>query len=136
MNYVLKLFQNDATVIEEYWMTIWNALKFEILHNDISGNFNPTNNTIVASDYDEIDDNDEFKPLVLTLVILNRLILTLLQPEIMLHTVVEELKPNLEVMKEKSIKSSLILSSLGSTSVDNLNYIVDFLFQYQIWGNF
>ena len=117
-------------------MTIWNALKFEILHNDISSNFNPTNNTIVASDYDEIDDNDEFKPLVLTLVILNRLILTLLQPEIMLHTVVEELKPNLEVMKEKSIKSSLILSSLGSTSVDNLNYIVDFLFQYQIWGNF
>lgn len=128
--------KNDATVIEEYWMTIWNALKFEILHNDISSNFNPTNNTIVASDYDEIDDNDEFKPLVLTLVILNRLILTLLQPEIMLHTVVEELKPNLEVMKEKSIKSSLILSSLGSTSVDNLNYIVDFLFQYQIWGKF
>ena len=117
-------------------MTIWNALKFEILHNDISSNFNPINNTIVASDYDEIDDNDEFKPLVLTLVILNRLILTLLQPEIMLHTVVEELKPNLEVIKEKSIKSSLILSSLGSTSVDNLNYIVDFLFQYQIWGNF
>ncbi|KAF6072591.1 Dos2-interacting transcription regulator of RNA-Pol-II family protein [Candida albicans] len=128
--------KNDATVIEEYWMTIWNALKFEILHNDISSNFNPTNNTIVASDYDEIDDNDEFKPLVLTLVILNRLISTLSQPEIMLHTVVEELKPNLEVMKEKSIKSSLILSSLGSTSVDNLNYIVDFLFQYQIWGKF
>ena len=74
--------------------------KFEILHNDISSNFNPINNTIVASDYDEIDDNDEFKPLVLTLVILNRLILTLLQPEIMLHTVVEELKPNLEVIKE------------------------------------
>ncbi|RCK54927.1 DNA repair/transcription protein MET18/MMS19 [Candida viswanathii] len=126
----------DASTVEEYWITLWNALKFEILHNEIDSVFKPTNDTIVPKNYEEIDDNDEFKPLVLTLVILNRVVLKLPQPEMMLQTVVEELKPHLTVIKDKSKKASLILSSLGSTSVENLNYVVDFVFQYDVWGKF
>lgn len=126
----------DALTVEEYWITLWNALKFEVLHNDIDSVFKPVNDTIIPENYHDIDDNDEFKPLVLTLVILNHIILKIPQPEMMLQTVVEELKPYLMVIKDKSKKASLILSSLGSTSIENLNYTVDYVFQYDIWGKF
>lgn len=111
-------------------------MKFEVLHNDIDSVFKPVNDTIIPENYHDIDDNDEFKPLVLTLVILNHIILKIPQPEMMLQTVVEELKPYLMVIKDKSKKASLILSSLGSTSIENLNYTVDYVFQYDIWGKF
>ncbi|EMG46162.1 hypothetical protein G210_3607 [Candida maltosa Xu316] len=126
----------DTLVVEEYWMTLWNALKFEILHNEIDSVFKPTNDTLIPENYNDIDDNDEFKPLVLTLVILNRLISKISQPEMMLQIVVDELKPNLEIIKDKSTKSSLILGSLGATSVECFNYVIDFLFQYDVWGKF
>lgn len=111
--------------INLHWLSLWNALKFEILHNDCAV-FKPTMESIVPSDYASIDDNDDVKVLFLTLVILNAIVKKLPQPEAMLQTVVDELGPNLQ--KDKAKPSAVILSSLASVSVDNYNFVIDYLF--------
>lgn len=123
-------------VIDSHWLSLWNALKFEILHNECEV-FKPTMESIVPKDYTSIDDNDEVKVLFLTLVILEKLIKKVLLPllrESMLQTVVDELGPNLQ--KDKSKPSVIILALLASTSVENYNFVVDYLFGSSVWGKY
>ena len=116
--------------VAEYWVTIWNALKFEVLHNDVSI-FKPSIDIIVPEDYDEeIDDSDEFKPLITTLVIIKKLANKMTdfgELENLLTTITNELKSNLVTINDKSFKQSvLLLSVLASDSSAGFNFISSF----------
>lgn len=126
--------------VAEYWVTIWNALKFEVLHNDVSI-FKPYIDVIVPEDYDEeIDDSDEFKPLITTLVIIKKLANRMTdfgELENLLTTITNELKSNLVTINDKSFKQSvLLLSVLASDSSAGFNFIIKFLFLQEIWGKY
>lgn len=126
--------------VAEYWVTIWNALKFEVLHNDVSI-FKPYIDVIVPEDYDEeIDDSDEFKPLITTLVIIKKLANRMTdfgELENSLTTITNELKSNLVTINDKSFKQSvLLLSVLASDSSAGFNFIIKFLFSQEIWGKY
>lgn len=117
--------------ITAHWLSLWNALKFEILHNDCA-QFEPTMESIIPADYTSIDDNDEVKVLFSTLIILETMVKKVLQPETMLQTVVDELGPNLQ--KDKAKPSVIILASLASTSTENYNFVIDYMFVSSVWG--
>lgn len=124
-----------TATIEEYWLTVWNALKFEILHNDVSI-FKPNSNEIIPKL--EFDDNDDNKSLVLTLEIIQKLSQRLqdTQLDIFLETVTKELTDNLKSIKDKSKLATLILAVLAADSIQSFNYIVEFIFSFDIWGKF
>ncbi|KAI5967285.1 hypothetical protein CANMA_003105 [Candida margitis] len=122
-----------ADTVNSHWLSLWNALKFELLHNECAP-FKPTMESIVPEDYTSIDDNDEVKVLFLTLVILETMVNKLPQSREMLQTVVDELGPNLQ--KDKSKPSVVILASLASTSLENYNFIIDYLFSFGVWGKY
>ncbi|CUM51278.1 uncharacterized protein AC631_02481 [Debaryomyces fabryi] len=126
--------------VAEYWVTIWNALKFEVLHNDVSI-FKPYIDVIIPEDYDEeIDDSDEFKPLITTLVIIKKLASRMTdfgELENSLTTITNELKSNITTINDKTFKQSVvILSVLASDSSAAFNFIIQFLFSQEIWGKY
>ncbi|KAG7661542.1 uncharacterized protein J8A68_004911 [[Candida] subhashii] len=122
--------------IEQYWLTLWDALKFEILHStEISSVIKSTDSSIIPEDVEMIDDNDGNKPLILTLMVIEK-IHTKVNSETMLQTIIDELKPNIMELKSKSKQSIIILSQLASLSIKNFNAVVCFLFQYEIWGKY
>lgn len=130
----------NVETVAEYWVTIWNALKFEILHNDVSI-FKPYTGVIIPEDYDEeIDDSDEFKSLITTLVIIKKLGSRLTefdQIENLLTTVTKELSDNLVTINDKTFKQSvLLLSVLASDSIFSFNFIINYLFSHEIWGKY
>ncbi|ODV66994.1 ARM repeat-containing protein [Hyphopichia burtonii NRRL Y-1933] len=128
---------NNETLLQ-YWLTIWDSLKFEILHNEAVV-FNPTLNIIIPNDFEsKIDDSDENKSLLFTLQILMELANVMNQEnqlENYLSTVTEELKKNLKSINDKTFKQSVVLlSSLASVSSESFNFILKFLFSAQVWG--
>lgn len=129
---------NQDTILE-YWLTIWNSLKFEILHNDVSI-FDSTSNAIIPLDYENIDDTDDNKPLILTLAILKRLASVLSnadQVENYIDTITNELKNNLKSINDKTFKQSVIvLSTIASDSPIAYNKILKFIFSHDIWGKY
>jgi DNA repair/transcription protein MET18/MMS19 len=127
----------STSTIEEHWLTLWNALKFEILHNDVSI-FKPYSNEIIPKDIQIFDDNDDNKSLILTLEIIQKLSQRLqdTQLDILLETVTTELSDNLKSIKDKSKLATLILAALAADSIQSFNTIVEFFFSYNIWGKF
>lgn len=130
----------NLETILEYWVMIWNSLKFEVLHNETSM-FSSVANEIIPEDYDSaFEDLNDDKALVLTLVISKKLC------EIMnksgeankfLSTVTNELKSNLATVNDKTFKQSVIMLSVLSTeSPETYNKIMKFLFSYDVWGKF
>ncbi|ODV76749.1 uncharacterized protein CANTADRAFT_27528 [Suhomyces tanzawaensis NRRL Y-17324] len=134
---LLQCVENYSTeTLEEYWLTIWNALKFEILHNDVS--MFKSDSDLLYPAYDSIDDTDDTKCLILTLVIVQKLAQRLgdVQMDNFLQTIKGELKENLVKAKDKSKQSVLLLSSVASLSIHSFNLIVSFLFSIEIWGKY
>ncbi|KAI5959486.1 uncharacterized protein KGF55_005314 [Candida pseudojiufengensis] len=125
---VLCIEQYDSTAIEEHWLSLWNALKFEILHNDAAV-FKPID-SIIPGDFDAIDDNDEEKVLFLTLIAFENIIKKLPVPNVMLDQAIEELN-----LKEKPKQAIIILATFASTSVENYNLVIDYVLN-KVWGKY
>lgn len=131
----------EPEVIEQYWLIIWNALKYEILHNDVSI-FQPHEDLIVNKNYDElVNDNDEFKPLIITLDIVSILGSKLEGTDdtiqLIVHSVTDELRDNLSNVKDKVFKQSVLLVALLASSCHlAFDKIMDFLFLYEVWGKY
>ncbi|KAK6462187.1 Dos2-interacting transcription regulator of RNA-Pol-II-domain-containing protein [Scheffersomyces coipomensis] len=144
---ILLCVENYSTsVLEEFWLTLWNALKFEILHNDISEIFKSNLNTLIPDNFDEnIDDNDDNKSLILTLLIVETLIGKLIHESNpraqtnlnnLIETIQNELKDNLSSVKDKSKQSTLLLATIASISIESFNKVISFLFSYDVWGKY
>ncbi|RLV93826.1 DNA repair/transcription protein MET18/MMS19 [Spathaspora sp. JA1] len=116
--------------IQQHWVTIWNAVKFEVLHNS---NSLPVG-SLIPQDYQAIDDNDDIKPVVLTLVIIKNLVNKLSSSD--LEMVLHELTPNLVNVTNKSKLSMIILCVCAEVSLEKFNYVVDQVFSYSIWGKY
>lgn len=130
----------DTNTIETYWLDIWNAIKFELLHrSDSLSIFKSNSLNLIPENYLDLDDNDENKSLYLALTIIQKLLQRLLNQanfDKILIAIVDELKPNLSEINDKAKPSILILSVLASQSKSSFNSITNSLFEYQVWGKF
>ena len=125
----------DVEAIDALWLSLWNALKFEILHNDMSL-FKPTSSDIIPSDYVEIDDNDDIKVTFQTLDILRNIVKKLgNNASQMLQVVIEESVPNL-VSGSKSRPSVVLLVAVGGANNSSYNKLLNELFRPQVWGKY
>lgn len=130
---------NDDTIME-YWETIWNGLKYEILHNDVSL-FKSSHETIIPDDFDSaIDDTDEFKPMMFALSILSSLSGRLEKThgiDNIIVMITQELEENLSKVDHKHFKQSiLLLSSIASKSQSAFNQVISFLFSPKLLGKY
>lgn len=130
----------DDDTILEYWETICNGLKYEILHNDVSL-FKSSHETIIPDNYDSsIDDTDEFKPMMFTLSILGVLSGRLEKTHNLDNIIVmitQELEENLSKVDHKHFKQSiLLLSVIASNSQSAFNQVISFLFSPKLIGKY
>ena len=128
----------DIKVFDE-WQMLWNALKFEVLHNEVTI-FKPQDETLLPLNYDEnISDSDEYKPLLLTIEIIRTIsqkVSTTDKLGEFLQFVLNE-KELVDGITQKSSKQVvLLLCGVGSGSKEAFNSVVKFLFSYNIWGKF
>lgn len=125
--------------IEQYWVSIWDALKFEILHNDVKI-FKPEADYIIPPNADSLEESDDNKTLIYTLKTLIAIAKKLSGSEAQdsfIETITKDLEKNFKSLNEKTLKQSvLILSSVGSTSPHLYNKVVEFVFSFDIWGKY
>lgn len=124
--------------VQEHWPAIWDALKFEILHNEVSV-FDAHGNSIYPPGFmDSLDEHDENKSKYFALAILGAIVPKLGNEALELYctAVCSELNPHVSFEKNKTINSIVILASIASQSIDAYNYIVRFLFSFDVWGKF
>lgn len=131
--------QYSQSTIEQYWTSIWDALKFEILHNDVLV-FRPEANYIIPPDSDLLENSDDNKTLILTLQTLQAIAAKLQGTDAQaafLDTVIGDIRKNFVSLSEKTLKQSvLILCAIGSSSVVLYNKVVHFLFSFEVWGKY
>lgn len=138
---LLCVTQYSAPTIEEYWVTIWDSLKFEILHNDML-TFRPETDYIIPPNADVIDDAEETKTSIYTLLTLSAIVQKFAATESdllqsLITTVIDGLKPNYQSLNEKTLKPSvLLMTSMGSVSSRMFNEVVDTLFSFDVWGKY
>lgn len=132
--------QYDVATVETYWLMIWNSIKFELVHrNDLSSVFKPDSLELIPENYQDINDNDENKSLILALIIIQTLNRRLINQDFysqFLSTIFDELKENFVKINDKSKPSILILSVIASQSQESFNFVIDQLFDYDIWGKY
>lgn len=127
---VLLLAINKFSVqtIEQFWETIWNGLKYEILHLDNLNMFDPAGSNLSPqplSDYESIH---------LTLHVLNTL--TIKVDHVILPTIMNDLTLNLSV-GHKSFKACVVLlANLASILPYTFNYIIKIMFKPEYLGKF
>lgn len=131
--------QYSQSTVEQYWVSIWDALKFEILHNDVLI-FKPEAEYIIPPAAETLEDTDDNKTLIYTLkticAIAEKLADSDTQDSFM-ETVTSNLEKNFKSLNEKTLKQSvLILSAIGSTSAKLYNAVVEFVFSFEIWGKY
>lgn len=131
--------QYSQSTISQYWVTIWDALKFEILHNDVLI-FNSNADFIIPPDVDSLEDSDDKKTLIYTLKTLGAIAEELAGSDAegpFIETITQELEKNFKSLNGKTLKQSvLILSVVASTSPELYNKVVEFIFSFEIWGKF
>lgn len=131
----------SASTIEEFWVSIWDSLKFEILHNDML-NFRPESDYIIPPNAEAIDDADETKTYIYTLLTLRAIVQRFVSAESevlqsLITTVLDGLKPNYLSLNEKTLKPAvLLMTTMGSASVRMFNEVVDTLFSFEVWGKY
>ncbi|OBA19875.1 ARM repeat-containing protein [Metschnikowia bicuspidata var. bicuspidata NRRL YB-4993] len=129
----------SSETLEQYWVAIWDALKFEILHNDALI-FKPEADSIIPLNAEALDDSDENKILIYTLIVLQKLAQKLEHAESfepMTATIISDLKSHFTSLNEKTSKQAVILiCSTGTSSTKFFNKIVQFLFSFEVWGKF
>lgn len=125
--------------LEQYWLPIWDALRYEILHNDIL-TFSPEANYIIPPGYETLDESDDNKTLILTLLVLNKLAHRLSGSESfpsIVATILEGLETNYKSLVGKTSKPAvLLLCALGYSSPSLFNEAVDKLFSFEVWGHY
>lgn len=138
----LHLCAQNYTVatLREYWITIWDALKFEVLHNDVLV-FRPETSYIIPPNVEQIEDSDNNKSLFLTLQTLSAIVQRLSESDelidALIQTVHNDLRRNLESQDSKTVKQSvIIMSALASVSSKVFNSFVEFLFSFEVWGKY
>lgn len=131
--------QYSQPTIEQYWVSIWDALKFEILHNDVLI-FKPEADYIIPQDADSLDDTDDNKTLIYTLKTLSAIAESLSGSDAQksfLETAIKDLDKNFKSLNEKTLKQSvLILSVIGATSQTLYDTVVNFVFSFEVWGKY
>lgn len=131
-NYTVEL-------LEQFWLPIWDALRFEILHNDIL-TFSSEANYIIPPGYETLDDSDDNKTLILTLLVLNTISQRLSDSESypsIVSTILEGLETNYKSLVGKTSKPAvLLLCAMGSSSPSFFNEAVDKLFSFDVWGHY
>ncbi|GEQ70685.1 hypothetical protein JCM33374_g4364 [Metschnikowia sp. JCM 33374] len=129
----------SSEILEQYWVTIWDALKFEILHNDASM-FRPEADFIIPPGAEFLEDTDDNKILIYTLKALNSLAAKLVDSgsfDSMVSTIIEELKSHFSALNEKTSKQAVILlCAMGCSSKAFFNKAVNCLFSFQVWGKY
>lgn len=125
--------------IEKYWITIWDALKFEVLHNSLSV-LKPENDYIIEPKAEELDDTDENKVLMYVLKTLSAITLKLSLPQqqaLLFETAMGDLKSNFKNVSLKTMKqSTIILAVMSENSPKIFKMTTDFLFLQEIWGKY
>ena len=125
--------------LEQYWVTIWDALKFEILHNDALI-FRPETDYIIPPQADSLEDTDENKILIYTLKALSALATKLVSTdsfESLVTATINEMKPHIQSINEKSSKQAVVLlCAMGCSSKQFFDKVVQFLFSFEVWGKF
>lgn len=129
----------SADILEQFWLSIWDALKFEILHNDIL-TFKPEADYIIPPKFETLEETDDNKTLILTLLVLNTLALRLVDREsfsTFTSNVLEGLESNYKSLVGKTSKPAvLMLCAMACSSVAFFNAVVDKLFSFEVWGHF
>lgn len=129
----------SVETLEQFWLSIWDALKFEILHNDIL-TFKPEADYIIPPDYENLEDSDDNKTLILTLLVLNTLTVNLSDSSLfptLLNNVLEGLEENYKSLVGKTSKPAvLLLSSMSCSTLPFFDKVVDKLFSFEVWGHY
>lgn len=141
----------DPETVLEHWLSIWSALKFEILHNDVSI-FLPTAIELIPQGYDLIDDTDDNKVLIQTLVVIRQLQRQIITQdnhqrsrnlahessytEKFLASVTADLKDSVATVSKSFKQALVILAVLASESSLLFSSIAAFLFSPPIWGKY
>lgn len=130
----------DMSTIQQYWVSLWDALKFEILHNDLLI-FQPQASYIVSPGYEQIEDTDDNKTLILTLLTLMAVVEKLSPSDELIRslidTVIGDLKSNFESEDNKTVKGSvLLMCSLLSVSSMVFDKFIEFFFSFEVWGKY
>ena len=131
----------NLSTIQECCLTVWNSVKFELLHrNENASVFKPESFELIPKNYNDIDDNDDSKSLILALVIIRTISIRLTEQPggnvDFLTTVTDELRQSLVKLNDKSRPSILILAVLASESNDAFNFIIGKLFKSNVWGKY
>ena len=142
-----------SDVVLAHWLSIWSALKFEILHNDVSI-FQSTATEIIPEGYELIDDTDDNKVLIQTLAVIRELQRQIIKQDVSQHKHVEngehdfnytnkflesvtaDLKESVATVSKSFKQAVIILALLGAESPELFSVIVGFLFSPEIWGKY
>lgn len=130
----------DEPTIQQYWASIWDALKFEILHNDVLV-FKPESSEIIPPNVLEIEDSDNTKSLFLTLSCVAAIVVKLSPLDDIIDavakTIIDDLKPNLHSLESRALKQSVVLlSSVGCVNRRVLDAVITYLFSFEAWGKY
>lgn len=132
---------SEETIIQ-HWLSIWNAVKFEILHNEVTAQLKPNEDYLIPPSYNsQYPDDSEEKTLILVLDLFTRILKKFENNDDALKSyldiVIAELSPKLKGLKEKTYKHSvIILSVLASCNEDSFYKISKFLFSTEVWGKY
>ncbi|EGV63050.1 hypothetical protein PSN45_004680 [Yamadazyma tenuis] len=126
---------HEDTILE-YWETIWNGLKFEILHSENTNIFSVSNDRFIPENIMDLADSDENKSLYLVLEILSRMATRLDDEDGLLPGITSDLKEYLSITSKVFMKAVILLSSMATASERGFNYIQQFIFQSENLGKF
>lgn len=123
----------SSSTIKEYSMSIWNSLKYEILHNELANV--QSHDDIITKYANSNIEEDHVVPVTLSLF--QKLFIKLTEEnhgeanEVHMTTeiIVDESLKNIESLDDKFAKQSIIiLSSLAATSAKNYNMLISKVF--------
>ncbi|ODV97400.1 hypothetical protein PACTADRAFT_49118 [Pachysolen tannophilus NRRL Y-2460] len=128
LNNLIACIQNyNVKTVKEYSISLWNAIKFEILHNELS---DLQSYEDLIKNY-ENSSNDEDKIIPLSLKLIEQLTVKVtsnddgIEEYVTIELIIDELIKNLTAPDAKySKQSALILASMSSTSIKIFNLTV------------
>lgn len=117
---VACLEQYAVPVLEQFWVTVWDALKFEILHSE------PFD---VAEQHPEPERRAPLLALQALLLLASRLPSPAFE-----DAVFNELKDNFDM--GKTTRQSVVLLCCIAKTPETYNRVVEFLFSFEVWGRY
>lgn len=128
-----------AETIELFWLTIWNALKFEVLHND-GLLFRPEADYLIPDDVQTLEDTDDNKIVFQTLICLRDLSTKLMGTatyDVFVNHGIEELGAHVQSLSDKASKqSTILLCTMSSTSSVFFDKFLHKILSFDMWGRY